>query len=321
MATLSNLLQRRWQGAGSPTDLLEKGEIFVYGRDKDTQEYCCVCWAAPQSGYVEIEIWGAGGSSATTCCCMLSVPPNPGSYAKKTLFVEKGERIRGCIACANKDVCVPRRDIGFPTVVCVEDRLNATMCAASGQNGSSWCATSTANLVTNITNEMCATRFHSSICGYYCNKFNESYCANDTVSYARASGGDINICGGISCMYVGCCSPEGKCVYVYFMRTPPMRFSTCGTTLVVPISCCNDFYCCQYSGNIEYINMIRLMGRQGYATATCYSSAHIACADSHKYLNPLPPAFPGSPTLHSPSCQNKGFGGGDGQVQIKFLGS
>ena len=78
MASLTTLLQTKYDFAVGNETNLEKGRIYQYypGTSRGTNFRCHVCFVAPSDGTAEIEIWGAGGSGAEMCCCGGGIPGN-----------------------------------------------------------------------------------------------------------------------------------------------------------------------------------------------------------------------------------------------------
>jgi len=145
MALLSQLLGNRelaWE------DQLEKGRIWVYGDGNEYTGLCNgFCWKPPGCGLAVIEIWGAGGSMGRGCCCGMSVPPNPGAYAKKCICVCPSNYVCGFIGRACGDT--PAYCRGYSEAVCIcwfgcsptpiyNGGMNPTMSSASWKGNNPW---------------------------------------------------------------------------------------------------------------------------------------------------------------------------------------
>jgi hypothetical protein len=159
-----NLVIDKSSSIASAESNLEKGRIWMFAEPNvRTKQFACVCWTAPSSGQVILEVWGAGGSGAMIACCGGGIPGNPGSYSKKTFNVVTGCTVTGCIglSCGNPTTsCF--RGCSEPTGVCYQSTAgNSCICAQGGRGGVSWCSTGTSMFCCFFNAGYCGTLINS----------------------------------------------------------------------------------------------------------------------------------------------------------------
>ena len=104
MASLKGLLTTR-NPAEMIEENLETGYIYSYTQGTNWSQFCNgVCWEARSDGTAIIEIWGSGGSGSRMCCCGDGLPGNAGAYVKKSITVEAGDTMTGCVGMS---CCAP----------------------------------------------------------------------------------------------------------------------------------------------------------------------------------------------------------------------
>lgn len=233
MANLSSLVKSKSQFIPAfDEDNLLKGEIFVFTLPEQTAgfgNFTCFCWPAPAAGKAIVEIWGAAGSGGGMCCCGVGMPGNPGAYAKKTLCVEPGDYLFGLPGNSCKTPALCFRGCSEPTCVCwVTNSGNGTMCAAGGRGGESRCLNSaTGNMYDCFVSLGFSGTSFGSGCGLICNH-------NSSINWiASATGGDINLSGGFSCLKLMACNTATYCCFTGYVKTSPHVVSEDGAIMEV----------------------------------------------------------------------------------------
>jgi hypothetical protein len=320
-----NLVIDKSSSIASAESNLEKGRIWMFAEPNvRTKQFACVCWTAPSSGQVILEVWGAGGSGAMIACCGGGIPGNPGSYSKKTFNVVTGCTVTGCIglSCGNPTTsCF--RGCSEPTGVCYQSTAgNSCICAQGGRGGVSWCSTGTSMFCCFFNAGYCGTLINSN-CGIICN-----YGAGATIASccAQAYGGDVNCYGGFSCTGFFGCVPNCSCSSTYFVRTPAGYMSKSGGVLVFATENTNEFANNSGQGIHQYLNALNASSRHPHNglphESNCYANAFgCGCYQAHGCVSFFPPGFPGMAPSPCASVCDYATRGGSGAIRIKFIAS
>lgn len=216
MASLSSLILQRQKVLNQvvPNDL---GDVFYTAYNN--QSCCTYLWSSPGTGVAVIELWGASGSGARMCCCSgHGIPGNSGAYSRKRVRVDGTSCVCGFLggAChGNVNLCYSGRSLC--SVACFFNTSNnMTMTAQGGYGGFNVCTTSTAVFCCLRACNFCTTSASllapsgSGFCGLVCNVVGPN-----SVVAATATGGDVNISGGISCTRIWECSNFYPCAYEF----------------------------------------------------------------------------------------------------------
>jgi len=318
MATLSNLLSERLSPLTQETNL-ETGDISVFHPGSYEAFRCNICWRAPASGIAIIEIWGSSGSGGKMCCCGAGVAGNPGAYVKKTVNVQSGSYVSGCvgISCGNADsLCW--RGCGSSTCMTVCHSGGCVcLCAEGGYGGRVGCVEGNSNSCCMMSRfGMCGTQLGSSGCFTVCNN----------TEMGKAYGGDINKCGGFSCASFFHCNPCCKCSYQDHVAVAPGIFGTEGAVLTINRERETVSYQCTGDGLSQLLGALSVAGRSptiGGHQASCWSSGRgCACYQTWGCTPALPYGVPGLSGIGmDSSIVDFGLRGGHGATRIKFIGS
>lgn len=331
MASLSNIVNARLGGGdGTSETNLEQGQIYYYRLASNSGNYTscekCAVWTAPASGEAVIEIWGAGGSTGKMCCCGYALPGNPGAYSKKTIAVTSGEQITMNLGapCRNDQLCW--KGISEPTCVCYVTAGAAgsgTICAGGGRGGHAFC-------VDGGSSYCCAVNCGypgqllsviggawsggSNGCGIVCN-----YCAEQMPT---ATGGDVNLAGGFSCVTISHCNPCCQC-HFYATNALPPGFGTKLGGYVSYNSWCGIG--ADYPSGVGYKAF--MMALNGYSRSPNYGNAfntcwgggrNCGCYDCTNQQQLMPHGVGGPIQFPCSSVRNHGQMGGSGAVRIQF---
>jgi hypothetical protein len=230
MANLTRLLEERQGIIDRGQERSSGGNEFFFSHTNVTgvQSYsaCCFAWTSPGTGVAIIELWGASGSGALMCCCSGGgIPGNPGAYSKIEVDVTPSSAVCGFVGCSptGGSLCYPGRS--QCSVAClINTSCNNILVSQGGFGGYTNCSTVTAHYCCLVAAGFSHT-LTNTFCGILCNVGGP----NGAVS-APASGGDINIPGGISCLRTYECVNCFECNYELTIAVSPGIFSsTCAT--------------------------------------------------------------------------------------------
>jgi len=352
MPSLRTLLSdkaRLAMGSDSETpyqSMLEKGLIYFFtpGRQGSTSflnESQCFCWNSPGCGTAIIEIWGASGSGASMCCCGAGLPGNPGAYSRKTVEVFPGSFVCGCtgMSCGNAtSVCTSGGLSGQSFRGCSEGTgicwctcsgSASCMCAMGGRGGWSRCMDGGAGPYCCFgALGFCISRPNLGItmsnnCGIVCH-----YCDNGGSPpewIALAYGGDVNCCGGFSCMTFYCCQPSRPCSWNYHVRTSAGIISEDGVVLTFQGE--EDQHHSNSSGGgfhqlLYTLNAAARSPSMGHGMAACWSGHRsCGCYETHGCQPFLPYGVPGTPPSPCSGVRDHAIRGGHGAVRIQYIGT
>lgn len=326
MASLTTLLQTKYDFVSGNEQNLEKGRIYQYypGTQRGTNFRCHVCFVAPSDGKAVIEIWGAAGSGAQMCCCGGGLPGNPGGYSKKTITMAQGCFICGVVglSCGNASaLCF--RGCSEPTQLCWfgNGGADGCICAQGGIGGTSWCSTGVSVYCCAVGSGFCYTQGGGEYCGIICNFMDSENCPQ-FCSYAY--GGDINCYGGFSCMYFRGCQPNCNCRQVPIIKFPPGMISTLGGEVHYTYD--SDSPRSQWSGMGGWMHAshgFNLATRNpvtgGPYTGCWNGNRGCGCYENNGCNTFFPAGIPGQGPTPCDGVRDHAHRGGHGLIRIKFI--
>jgi len=314
--------------------MLEKGQIYFY--TPGTQSYSgasqCFCWISRGCGTAIVEIWGASGSGALMCCCGAGLPGNPGAYSRRTIEVFPGSYVCGFagMSCGNSStLCFRGCSESTGICWCTCSGSNNCMCAMGGRGGFSQCMDGGAGPYCCFGAQgFCISNPSTGItlgaaCGTVCNYCNNG--GNPPSWIALAYGGEVNCCGGFSCMTFYCCQPSRPCSWNYHIRTSAGIISENGVVLTFQGE--EDTHYANSSGGgigqlLYTLNSAARSPSAGHFMAACWSG-HRACGcyETHGCQPFLPYGVPGTPPSPCASVRDHAVRGGHGAVRIQYIGT
>ena len=318
MANLSTLLQSRNIATRRGVERTAQGQIFYFTHTNvsGTINYtsCTFCWTSPGTGVAVIELWGAGGTGGRQCCCgTYGVPGNPGGYSKITVNVSPTSYVCGWVGCSPTGNTLCYNGRSQCSVACLFNTgCNNTLIAEGGYGGYIMCSTSTAAYCC-----MAAAGFLNTLtntyCGIICN-----YGGPNSVCFANASGGDVNICGGISCSRYWDCCQYWKCNVEETVALPPGLDSNCCSTCVRFFRSEFPGYGIANNGFSELSTAINSNnGGFGHRHFCWNSNQPCACYEFDGCrLNAA--GVPGLTGIPCPSVRANGHKGGHGAIKVTF---
>ena len=322
MASLKSLLGAKDQALYAAEENLERGKIILWSPGTDFNNFCQgVCWTAPTNGTAVIEIWGAGGSGSRMCCCGFGLPGNPGAYARKTVYMNKGCYICGWVGmpCGNADALCFR---GCSQATCLCWRGNGgrggCMCAQGGRGGTSICSTTPSAYCCFRANGFCVTKTSGENCGIVCN-YRRPEC-QDWV--ACAYGGDVNVGGMFSCVSYFGCYPECICSTTFHLAVPPGQYAECGGVVSFASERRSEFS--RWGGgahqHIAALNGMSRWPQQGIPWAYCWGfGGYCGCYENEGCTSFAPIGHPGMGATPCPGVRDHGTKGGQGAIRIRFI--
>jgi len=343
MPSLRTLLTdkaRRATGSDSEPSyqsMLERGKIFFYtpgGQQRTGVETQNFCWISQGCGNAVIEVWGAAGSGAALACCGAGLPGNPGAYARRTIEVFPGSFICGFagMSCGNAGTFCFRGCSEFSALCwCTCSGCSGCMCTMGGRGGTSccmdggagpYCCFGSQGYCITSANPAYASAFAPN-CGTVCNYCNNG--GNPPDWMALAYGGDVNCCGGFSCMTFTCCQPSRPCTWHYHVRTSAGIFSEDGVVLTFLGE--TETHQKQGSGSdipqmLYALNAAARSPSTGHHLSSCWNGSRICgCYFTHGCQPYLPYGVPGIPANTCAGFCDSGIRGGHGAVRIQFLGT
>lgn len=318
MATLRNLLEDRNRARRRGIEKTKGGDVFYHVFQDTHGGRCQFCWQSPATGVAVVELWGAAGSGARMCCCsQAGVPANSGAYSRRTVQVCANSYVCGFLGCSTQStarLCYAGRSPC--SVACIFlSGSNATMIAQGGFGGWTNCTTSTPQYCC-LACLFCSTNTGAG-CGIICNIGGP----NGSVQ-ATATGGDVNVPGGISCSRMWCCRNCGH-------QSAPQQ------TLALSAGLFSDSSptCIMYTrnqgnrntggtfadnGRTEVDIALSSLGGSMPMSMRCWTSnSNCGC---YQYSGCMYSAVgvPGNNGLPCSSVRSEGFRGGHGAVKITF---
>jgi len=315
--------------------MLEKGEIYFYtagGQDRVGDETQRFCWISPGCGNAVIEAWGASGSGAKGACCGTSVPGNPAAYARKTIEVFPGSFVCGFtgMSCGDADTACFRGCSEFSGVCwCTCVGSNSCMCAMGGRGGF-WCCYNGGNGPYCCWGNLgaCVSQPTAGItmtanCGIVCNYCNNAGNPPDWV--ALAYGGDVNCCGGFSCMTFTNTAHNANCNRIYHIRTSAGVFSEDGAVLTFQGEDDTGEARNSSPAILQQLYALNATARSpsfGKNLTSCWNGSRpCGCYQVLGCVPWLPYGVPGVGASVCCCFCDHGIRGGYGAVRIQFLGS
>ena len=335
MASLTTLLQTKYDGIAAGETNLEKGTIYTFypGNDYGTNFQCHICWKPPANGTALLEVWGAAGSGAEMCCCGFGLPGNPGGYAKKQLAAF-GASWADCFVCSIIGLsCGNANDLSHrgrsePTQVCwFANATDGCICSEGGQGGCSICSTGNSPYCCFTAQNYCNTQAGSTYCGIICNYRDDGGNTYDGADYcAFAYGGDTNCYGGFSCYYFRGCCPNCNCRFVQVIKVPPGMVSECGGEVQYAMDESSGKIKHSGSGGImgvmEPLNLMTRSPTQGSPRNACWTSnTSCGCYEHQGCTHFFPGGVPGQGPTPCDSVRDHAWRGGNGILRIKFIAS
>lgn len=325
MASLSALLTTR---AATPIENnLEEGEIFFYGHSVQHDACRTFCFCAPANGRAIIEAVGPGGSSGCARCCGGGLGGNSGAYSKKTIDMDQGNYICGCLGkpCNNGGSCW--RGCSAPTHVCWTTATNdGCMCAEGGMGGTSICGTTTAMSRCFRCNGWCWTACGfdgQPECAIVCNWGQGA----SRTWMPKGYGGDVNKCGLIGCVTFYMCNSGSDMIPCHMVHHVPLApgFHYAEEGALISYTPTWDDGLTTRNGSSKTNFIIALQGASrspdGSPFNSCWQSRFYGCYESQGCGHWLPFGTGGTPISTCCNQRNTGTFAGAGAVRIKFLES
>lgn len=348
MTSLATLLRQRATSSNLGSERTTAGVVYYKTAAHPTQAYlgyntltspACTwyghneyCWVSPGTGRAVVEMWGPGGMASKMCCCASpQVPPNPGAYVKKTINVDSNSYVCGvlgaspsnCIAY-NNNLCTGggARPCASMFTLCHIDGCSC-LCAQGGCNGVVYCMTNISSCLVAgcFGNAFDITYINDCFCSIICNQ-KASFGSN---TQAVAYGGDINVHGGISSIFLRCwndaCFIGGR---VENRMALPAGYFTSDSPFYLNYllnSDCNTFFgfCNAYSGRQQMINALSSATGHIGAGAYCWNCNLDCTCYEYSGLTPMPAGFPAPVGVVCPNVRNTGHIGGHGAIKITYL--
>jgi hypothetical protein len=278
---------------------------------------CTWTWISPGTGVAVIELWGASGSGGKMCCCGGSgLPGNSGAYLRKTLNVTASSCLCGWVGCSptGDGLCYGGRS--QCSVACPFNTNNNTILAATGGFGGFQMCTTGTSLYCCFTACGFNQTFTNTNCGIICNVGGPNGAAA-----ATASGGDVNISGGISCVRMFEQSYCSECNYEHTVAVSPGIFSATGPTCFRFMRAGWPYEGWARHGSYGYGTSVASF--QGMYPTTdrieCWTSGSNICGCyewSGCVLGGV--GFPGTTGHSCPGVRSAGQKGGHGGIRITF---
>ena len=339
MANLSSLLKTKSIQQTYDSGNLERGKIYVFSPTIENYfpcvydqcaatGLCHFCWWSPDQGTAIVEIWGAAGSGGKQCCCAGGVPGNPPAYSRKTLKVNQHSFMCGFVgqSCQNDTLCF--MGCSEYTGICYEGKdSTGCMCAMGGRGGWAFCNT-TASACTPycrlLSCNFATTQTGDAGCGMVCNYTDYATAGfNATDWMACGYGGDVNCCGGFSCIAFLHCNSCCCCCKIGYLRTAPGIFSECSSTIQVNHACMHG----ASPGSGHYYPAV-YQGLAGLSHSPTHGNPYNYCWGSGQYCGcyeysrcdiKLGVGVPAMSASVSDSVRDHTMRGGMGAVRIQFI--
>ena len=325
MANLDQLLRDRNLVTRRGIERAVQGNIFYFTHTNvsGTCNYtpCTYTWVSPGTGIAVIELWGAGGTGGRQCCCHSGgVPGNPGAYSKATIPVTASSCVCGWVGCSPTGGTLCYNGRSQCSVACVLGTVsNRIMAAQGGFGGYIMCSTGTSMYCCMVASGFAQTFAGSAappggnFCGIICN----SGGPNGAVG-ACSCGGDVNICGGISCARYWDCCQYHKCNIEQTVAMPAGIHSKCCST-------CFRFFRSEFPGygiaNNGYSELSTAMNgnRGGFGHRHfCWNSNQPCACYEYDGCRLNSAGAPGLTGIPCPNVRANGHKGGHGAVKVIF---
>lgn len=320
MADLNRLIADRNITLKAGTEDRIGGNVWTFSHTNVTGTLngnpCTWCWISPATGTAVVELWGASGSGVKMCCCGGNgLPGNPGGYLKKSLSVIFGSYICGWVGCSpTGDNIVFSGRSGCSVACPFNTDNNNVLMASGGWSGHTVCTTGTALFCCLRSLNFCNTT-QGSFCGIICNLAGPNF-----VCSACACGGDVNICGGVSCVRMFECCNFWECNYENTIAISPGIFSSVAPTCVRFMRSGWPYEAYARHGGHGYsLAMSSLAGIYPQDRVECWTIGSPVCGCyewSGCVLGGV--GFPGTSGHPCPGVRSMGQKGGHGGVKITF---
>lgn len=327
MANLRTLVEAKLDQIEWDESNLEKGRVYSYAVGTEYTDFQDnVCWTAPGTGRVIIDIWGAGGSGAKMCCCGHGIPGNPGAWARKCICV-----VAGCIICGrpgrscnnSNDLCF--RGCSESTCLCWNGKnqytgatVSGCMCAQGGRGGTTFCNPSGTIFCCFRAGNFCNTEYGGGGCGIICN-----YGAGTGSCCAEAWGGDINKRGGFSCATFFTCYSNCPCSTHYHVAIPPGLFACDGGVVEHGVEADNGFSQWSGMGFHQFQHTLNGMSRspaRGTPMTHCWATTRACgCYDVQGCQPFFPTGTGGLPAQPCGDVRDHAWRGGMGLIRITYI--
>jgi hypothetical protein len=140
-----------------------------------------------------------------------------------------------------------------------------------------------------------------------------------------AYGGDINCCGGFSCVSFYHCNSCCALNIQDHVAVSPGIFSKDGSVLTYNRSSDDVQAAAPGQGVFQLLGALNIAGRTptigGHISACWAGSRGCACYETWSCIPMLPYGVPGASAMACASLRDSGMRGGHGAVRIKFIGS
>lgn len=335
-----------WGAAGSTAEMCCCGTGVDGNPPAYVKKCICVCPSNYVCGYVGRSCNNADdlcfrGCSESTCVCWYGCAPNPLYRDGFDVCAQeswKGNNPWGWGTYRNgaesiNNVGTTRLQAGFneghfatPTSGSLCQAAGATngcLCAQGGRGGVSYCMDTKSSYSCFMTNYWCGNRVGpghnmcdtgNSACGRVCN-----WCQGPGF-VACAWGGDINCCGGYSCVDFLGCLQTCPCQTLRHIRTAAGVYASEGAT----ISFYTDGDTPQFSWagtGLNLLNALPMLSRSPSHTmyAACWVGARsCGCYNMNGCNHFVPYGVPGVGPEACPNVRDHGMRGGMGMVRITY---
>ncbi len=332
-----------WGAAGSGAEMCCCGTGLPGNAPAYTKKCICVCLGNYICGYIGRSCNNADdlcfrGCSEATCVCWFGCSPTalyqdgvnpnaesswkgnnpwgwgdswgmPGDYNTKTRPESGFTKFSNA-----SDTC------------CAAGMSRGCLCAQGGRGGLSYCMDTKSAYSCFVTNYHCGNRvgqghdmcaFPYSACGRICN-----WCSNCAGFIACSYGGDINCCGGWSCVDFLGCLQTCPCQFLHHVTTAAGVYATEGATISFYTD--GDSHQQRWSGGPQgnLISAIPALSRQpSHASyGACWVGAtHCGCYNMHGCMNFMPYGMPGAGPQPCGDVRDHAARGGMGMVRIKYI--
>jgi hypothetical protein len=321
MAILNRLLLERNATLKQGSEDRHSGAVFAFTHTNVTGVLngnpCAWTWTSPGAGIAIVELWGASGTGPLMCCCGGNgLPGNPGAYLRKCLCVSSSSCVCGWVGCSpwGSCLCWPGRS-GCSVACPFNTSDNTVLTSTGGWGGFVMCTTGTALYCCFVACGFNQT-LTNTFCGIICNVGGPNAAAE-----ATASGGNLNIPGGISCVRMFECCNFFECNYENTIAVSPGIYSSTCATCFRFMRAGWPYEGWARHGSYGYgISGNSFMGR--YPTTDrveCWTSGSNICGcyeHSGCVLGGV--GYPGTAGHPCPGVRSSGQKGGHGGVKITF---
>lgn len=320
MANLDRLISDRNGIVKSGTEDRSGGAVWAFTHTNPTGVLngnpCAWCWVSPGAGLAVIELWGASGSGPKMCCCGGNgLPGNPGAYSKTSLTVTGSSYVCGWVGCSpiGDNLCYGGRS-GCSVACPFNTSCNTVLTATGGFGGWTMCTTGTALYCCLRSQNFCNT-LTSNFCGIVCN-----IGGPNAATEATATGGEVNLNGGISCVRMFECCNYYECNYENTIAISPGIFSsTCATCVRFMRAGWPWEGVARHGGHGLSIATSSMLGVYPQDRVECWFIGSPVCGCyewSGCVLHAV--GFPGTAGHPCPGVRSMGQKGGHGGVKITF---